>query len=102
MGAIHITEENFEQEVMKSEKPVLLDFWGENCVPCKRLSPVIDELAEEVSHAKIGKVNVYDEPELVEKYSIISVPTLLVIKNGEVVKQAVGIQPKSVILDMLN
>ena len=102
MAVIHITEENFEQEVLKSEKPVLIDFWGEGCGPCKMLAPVIEEVAEEVKDAKVGKVNVYEQQELANEYNILSIPTLIVFKNGEVTAQEIGVQKKSTILDMLN
>ncbi len=101
MGAIHVTKENFEQEVLQSEKPVLIDFWAAWCRPCKMLSPVIEELSEEVKDAKICKIDIDKEPELAEKYDVMSIPTLLVIKEGEVVKQTVGVQPKAEILEIL-
>lgn len=102
MGAIRITEENFEQEVLQSDKTVLIDFWASWCGPCKMLAPVIEELAEEVQDAKICKIDIDEQPELAEKYDVMSIPTLVVFKNGKVVRQAVGVQSKSVILDMLN
>lgn len=101
MAAIHITTENFEQEVLKSDRPVLLDFWAGWCGPCQMLLPVIEELSEEVSHAKIAKINVDEEPELAQRYNVMSIPTLVVLKNGNPVATAVGVQPKATILKML-
>ncbi|MDD3766255.1 MAG: thioredoxin [Eubacteriales bacterium] len=103
MSAIKITKENFEVEVMNSDKPVLLDFWADWCGPCRMVGPIIDEVAgESADIAKIGKVNVDEEPELAAKYNIMSIPTLIVIKNGEVVNKSVGAKSKQAILDMLN
>lgn len=102
MSAIKITKENFEAEVLQSDKPVLLDFWASWCGPCKMVSPVIDEIAGEVTHAKVGKVNVDEQPELASKFRVMSIPTLAVIKGGQVVKTSVGAQPKQSILSMLN
>ncbi len=101
MSYINITSENFEAEVMKSEKPVLLDFWASWCGPCRMLGPVIEEIAEENENIKVGKVNVDEQSGLANKYGIVSIPTMLVIKNGEVVNKAVGFMPKDDILDML-
>ena len=101
MAAMHIHMENFENEVMKSEKPVLLDFFAPWCGPCRELSPVIEELAEELSEVKVAKVNVDEERELAKKYRVFSIPTLVVIKDGQVVNKAVGVQSKEEILQML-
>lgn len=101
MGAIHITKENFEQEVLQSEKQVLIDFSASWCGPCKMLAPVIDDLAEEVQDTKICKVDVDEQPELRERYDIMSFPTLVLIKNGEVIKKAVGRQTRTEILELL-
>jgi len=102
MSAIKITKENFETEVLQSDKPVLLDFWAAWCGPCKMVSPVIEEIAGEVTHAKVGKVNVDEQPELAAKFRVMSIPTLAVLKGGQVVKTSVGAQPKQAILSMLN
>lgn len=96
-----ITAENFEQEVLKSEKPVLLDFWATWCGPCQMLLPVVEELAGEVTDAKICKINVDDEPELAAQYKIMTIPTLMVVKDGQVVSNSVGVKSKAEILKML-
>lgn len=101
MAVLHITAENFEQEVLKADKPVLLDFWADWCGPCKMLMPIIEDVASEVADAKICKINVDEEPDLASKYKIMSIPTLMVVKNGEVVKTEVGVQSKSKIKEML-
>lgn len=102
MAALHITKENFDSEVLQSDKPVLVDFWATWCGPCQMLLPVIEELSAEVTNAKICKINVDEQRELAMKYNIMTIPTLLVIKNGKVVTTSVGAKPKSAILDMLN
>lgn len=102
MAALQITKDNFEQEVLKSDKPVLVDFWAAWCGPCQMLLPTIEELANEVEHAKICKVNVDEQPELAEKFNVMTIPTLIVIKDGQVVSNSVGVKAKSAILDMLN
>lgn len=101
MSVLHVTAENFEQEVLKSDKTVLLDFWADWCGPCKMLMPIIEDVASEVADAKICKINVDEEPDLASKYKIMSIPTLMVVKNGEVVKTEVGVQSKSKIKEML-
>ena len=101
MAVITITLENFETEVIKSEKPVLVDFWAPWCGPCRMLSPVVDEIAEENSNIKVGKVNVDEQEELAMRFGIMSIPTLIVFKNGEAVKKTMGVQPKAAILGLL-
>ena len=101
MAAMHINMENFENEVMRSEKPVLLDFFAPWCGPCRELGPVVDELAAELSAVKVAKINVDEERELAKKYRVFSIPTLVVIKDGEVVNKAVGARSKEEILQML-
>jgi thioredoxin len=101
MSVITITKDNFEQEVIKSEKTVLIDFWATWCGPCRMLSPVVDEVAGEVSDAKVCKINVDDEPELASAFQVMSIPTLAVVKDGKVVNTSVGVKPKSAILNML-
>ena len=96
-----ITKENFESEVLKSDKPVLVDFWAAWCGPCKMLSPVIDEIAEERRDIKVGKINVDEQPELASQFAVMSIPTLIVFKNGEIANKAIGVQPKDAILSML-
>ncbi|MBO5479002.1 MAG: thioredoxin [Clostridia bacterium] len=102
MSVITITSKNFEEEVLKSDVPVLLDFWASWCGPCKMVSPIVDEVANEVDKsAKVGKINVDEEQELAQEFSIMSIPTLIVIRNGKLVKQAVGVRSKKEILEML-
>ena len=100
MAVITITLENFEAEVLQSDKPVLVDFWAPWCGPCRMLSPVVDEIAEENSNIKVGKVNVDEQEELAMRFGIMSIPTLIVFKNGEVVKKTMGVQPKAAILGL--
>ena len=96
-----ITKENFEQEVLQSATPVLLDFWASWCGPCRMLSPVVDEVAEERTDVKVGKVNVDEQPELAGEFGVMSIPTLLVFEQGKLVRQAVGARPKASVLDLL-
>ena len=101
MSVIKINKDNFQQEVLQSEKPVLLDFWAGWCGPCRMVGPVVAEIAEERADIKVGKINVDEEPELAGRYNVMSIPTLLVVKEGQVVNQAVGARPKSQILSLL-
>ena len=101
MAVVTITKENFEQEVLQRAKPVLLDFWASWCGPCRMLSPVVDEVAEERTDVKVGKVNVDEQPELAGEFGVMSIPTLLVFKGGKLVNQAVGARPKSGVLQLL-
>ena len=103
MSVLTITKENFEDQVLKSDKPVLIDFWAEWCGPCKMLSPIVDQIAGEVAQkAKVGKVNVDEQPELASKFKVMSIPTLVLIKDGKAVATSVGGKPKEDILAMLN
>lgn len=102
MSVLKITSENFESEVMQSDKPVLIDFWASWCMPCKMLSPTIDEIAGEVEQrVKVGKVNVDEEPKLAQKFNVMSIPTLVIIKDGKVQSTSVGVRSKQEILGML-
>ncbi len=100
MSVIKVTKENFE-EVKNSEKTVLLDFYADWCGPCRMVSPLVDEIAEEHPEYLVGKINVDDDPELAEKYGVASIPNLVVLKNGEVANQTAGARPKNQILALL-
>ncbi len=95
------TTATFKEEVLQSDVPVLVDFWAEWCMPCRMLGPVIDELSQEADGYQVGKVNVDQEPELARQYNVMSIPTVLIFKNGQVVKQSVGVQPKETLEDMI-
>ena len=101
MSVINIKKNNFQNEVLNSEMPVLLDFWAPWCGPCRMVSPIVDEIATERGDIKVGKVNVDEERELAGQFGVMSIPTLVVIKGGRVVNQMVGARPKSQILAML-
>ena len=102
MAELKITRENFEREVLQSDKPVLIDFWASWCGPCRMLSPTISEIAEDYKgKVKVGKVNVDEEEELAAMFRVSSIPLLVVMKDGKVVNSAVGVRPKSQILKML-
>ena len=103
MGALHLDEKNFETEVVKSRLPVLVDFWAEWCGPCKMITPIIDQLSVELQgKMKMAKVNVDEVPELAGKFNVMSIPTLLIFKNGQPVDQIVGAMPKDKLLAKLN
>ncbi|HIR32393.1 MAG TPA: thioredoxin [Candidatus Faecousia faecavium] len=101
MSTISITKNNFRQEVLNSDKPVLLDFWASWCGPCRMVAPSIEAIAQERSDIKVGKINVDEEPELASQFRIVSIPTLVVMKDGKIVNQALGFRPKNQILSML-
>ena len=101
MTAININKNNFQNEVMDSEKPVLLDFWAPWCAPCRMVVPIIEEIASERADIKVGKINVDEQPELASKFGIMSIPTLVVMKNGKIVQRVSGARPKNAILEML-
>ena len=101
MSALNLNLQNFDQEVMHSDKPVLLDFWAPWCGPCRKVVPLVEEIAEERSDIKVGKVNVDEEPELAARFQVMSIPTLMVIRDGKIVNQALGAHPKHQILAML-
>lgn len=101
MASINITKQNFEKEVLNSKEPVLLDFWAAWCGPCRMVSPTIEEIAKETEGIKVGKINVDEESELAAKYSIMSIPTIMVLKDGKISATAVGVRPKNDYLKML-
>lgn len=100
--AITVTKENFQSEVMEASVPVLVDFWAAWCGPCQMLSPVVEEIASSHPEIKVGKVNVDEQPQLAQTFSVSAIPTLLVFKHGQLVQQFVGVQPKSTILAALS
>lgn len=102
MELLHLNGDNFEQEVLKSEIPVLVDFWADWCGPCKMIAPVIDELAKELTDVKVGKVNVDEAGDLAMKYRVMSIPTLILFKGGEKVAMSVGAKSKAELLDFIN
>ncbi|MGI5966524.1 MULTISPECIES: thioredoxin [Anaerotruncus] len=102
MSAFSITKENFNQEVLNASEPVLLDFWAPWCGPCRMFSPVIDEIAEEHSgEVKVGKINIDEQPELAEQFGVMSIPTLVLVKDGKPVSTSVGVKPKFMVAKML-
>lgn len=102
MAALKITKENFQTEVMEAKGTVLVDFWASWCGPCKMIGPIIDQIADERTDIKVGKVNVDEEQELAVQFKVMSIPTLLVFKDGKVVNQSLGAKPKAAILSMLD
>ena len=102
MSVVTITKDNFNKEVMESDKPVLLDFWASWCGPCRMVSPVVDEISNEKADIKVGKVNVDEQRELAAAFNIMSIPTLVVMKNGKVTNTAMGARPKKQILSLLD
>ncbi len=102
MSVLHLTSDNFEREVIKSDIPVMIDFWANWCMPCKMMSPIVDEIAKEMEgKVKVAKVNIDEEQALTLKYGIMSIPTFVVIKNGNVVNQSIGMQDKQELLKLL-
>ncbi len=101
MSVIHVTKDTFQSEVLECEKPVLLDFWASWCGPCRRVAPLLDEIANERDDIKVVKINIDEEPALAEQFQIMSIPTFLVIKNGEITNQAMGALPKNQLLALL-
>lgn len=101
MDVLTVTKENFEMEVVQSAMPVLLDFWASWCGPCRMVAPIVEEIAQECSEVKVGKINVDEQPELAQAFNVMSIPTLIVMKGGEVTESAVGVRSKDAILQML-
>ena len=101
MSAIEITQSNFQEEVLHAGKPVLLDFWARWCNPCRMVGPIVDEIAEERKDVLVGKVNVDEEMALASQFQVMSIPTLVVLKNGQVVNRVVGARPKDAIVSLL-
>ena len=101
MSVVHVQKATFQQEVMESDKPVLLDFWATWCNPCRMLAPVLDEIAAERPDIKVCKVDIDENPELAAQFQVMSIPTLMVVKNGQIVNQSTGVRPKRQILGML-
>ena len=101
MSVLHITKENFVNEVLNSDRPVLVDFWASWCGPCRMVSPLVDEIAAEHPEIKVGKINVDAQPELASQFQVMSIPTLMVVKNGQVTQRTVGARPKNQILALV-
>ena len=101
MSAININKHNFQNEVMNSDKPVLLDFWAPWCGPCRMVVPIVEEIARERKDIKVGKINVDEQPELASQYGVMSIPTLVVMEKGKILQRSQGARPKRAILGML-
>lgn len=101
MAVMQITSKNFQEEVMNAKKPVLIDFYADWCGPCRMVGPIMEEIAEERSDVKVGKINIDEQPELAMRFGVMSIPTLMVVKDGQVVNQAMGARPKARILSLL-
>ena len=101
MKVLHINKDNFHQEVLNSDKPVLLDFFASWCGPCRMVGPILDEIAEEREDIKVCKINIDEQPELAHRYRVMTIPTLMVVKDGNIVEQSVGAKPKHQILAMV-
>ena len=102
MSVVTITQENFESEVIGSEKPVLVDFWASWCGPCRMLSPIVDEVAKEHPEVKVGKINVDEQMDLAVQFGVMSIPTLIVFKNGEIANKSVGAIPKEAVESLIS
>lgn len=102
MAVLHVTKENFDSEVMQSDKPVFIDFWASWCGPCQMVGPVVEELAEEITDVKFAKVNVDEQPELARQFQVMSIPTMVLLKNGKVVDTTIGAQPKEDIIKFIH
>jgi len=101
MSVLHITKANFNTEVVNSDRPVLLDFWATWCGPCRMVGPLVEEIAAEHPEIKVGKINVDEQPELAAQFQIMSIPTLMVVKNGQITQRVVGARPKAQILALV-